>query len=316
MGSLHILVTGSAGFLGSNIVRLFQARGLQVTGTWHETPPEAREGTRWLRFDLRKGLSWYDAPRERIRAVIHCAAIASVEMCEREKELARAVNVEATRMLADWCADRGIDFIFISTDLVFDGTKGWYTEEDPVSPASWYAETKALAEEAARLHHPRSWIIRPSLCYGISRGSPGSFLSWTIGRLSRGETVDFYTNQYRTPVFAEDVAETARRILERRPPPGIYHAGGPERLTRYDIALLAARIFLGSTRGIRPALLERPSIPGGFDDTSLDTAKARRDLEMNFTPLVMGFESVRSMTAAAPCGPQNETFHDGESSHG
>jgi dTDP-4-dehydrorhamnose reductase len=103
-------------------------------------------------------------------ALVHCAAVSTVAECDENRKLAFQVNVEATRRLAGYAEERGACFIFISTDLVFDGTKGNYTEKDTPHPLTWYAETKRLAEEAVAEICTRYYIIRTALMYGSHDG--------------------------------------------------------------------------------------------------------------------------------------------------
>jgi len=110
--------------------------------------------------------------KDQPQMVIHCAAITVVSDAQKNPALARRVNVEVTRRLAELAAD--IPLVFFSTDLVFDGRKGNYVETDAANPLHVYGETK-LAAEAAVLKNPRHLVVRTSLNGGGSRAGNRAF---------------------------------------------------------------------------------------------------------------------------------------------
>lgn len=217
--------------------------------------------------------------------LLHCAAVSGRALCEADPVRARRVNVDATRALAEAARRQGTRFVFISTDLVFDGDHAPYGEEDAVSPLSLYAETKVEAERAVRAVFPDSWIIRTALMYGTDAdGRPGSFLSWTLDALRRQAPLHLYGNQYRMPLYAPDVARLAALLYTTEAAGGVYHAAGPDRLSRYELGLRVAEAFGMSSDCIVETLLPRPAPLGPVDDCSLKTDKARA-LGMEFTSL-------------------------------
>lgn len=290
---MQILITGAAGFLGWNLTRHYAAGGHTVHAAWHRAPCAELTDARWLHLPLETPAVSMPRVPGRLDLIVHCAAIASVAACEADPALAEAVNVAATRELARLAADRRIPFAHISTDLVFDGTRGAYTEDDPVSPASRYAENKARGEEEVRAAGGTCYILRTALMYGTHRDVPGSFLGWMLDAMGRGDAVTLYENQFRTPLHAPDVAAVIDALLATRAPGGIYHLAGPERWSRVGIGEAAAEVFALPKDAIIPTVLLRPRVPGSLDDTTLVTEKVRRATGVTFTPLRDGLRSVR-----------------------
>jgi dTDP-4-dehydrorhamnose reductase len=289
-----LLITGAAGFLGWNLARLLSAAGYHVIASSRRLPPEPLPGVEWTAADLADARRRHMLATKRFDALIHCAAIAQRDRCEQDPVTARMVNIEAAGTLAGLCAANGADCIHISTDLVYDGSRGWYSEDDPVSPSSLYAETKARAEEAVLAAHPGAYILRTALMFGALRGGFGGFLHWTMNTLRDGGVVSLYTNQYRTPLYTADVARAIDGLLRQRPQPGRYHVAGPDRVSRYDLGLIAAGSFQIPSHGVRPVALTDSDGKERFDDTSLRTVKIRAALGLEFTTVRAAFAALRS----------------------
>jgi dTDP-4-dehydrorhamnose reductase len=201
--------------------------------------------------------------------VIHCAAVSKTTQSQADPGLARRVNVDATACLAELACD--IPFVFFSSDLVFDGTKGRYVETDPVSPINVYGETKAAAERLV-LANPKHTVVRTSLNAGRSPTGNRSFVEEMRAALEAGQTLTLFTDEYRCPIPA---AATARAVWElmRLNRPGLYHLAGAERLSRWEIGQLLAARWPARRAQLRPGFLKDfqggPRVP----DASLNCAK-------------------------------------------
>lgn len=206
--------------------------------------------------------------------VIHCAALSKSPACQADPALARLLNVEITTCLAELAAD--IPLIFFSTDLIFDGRKGNYTETDAPHPLSVYAETK-IAAEAVVLRNPRHAVVRTSLNGGVSPTGDRGFNEEMRRMFRAGQVLNLFTDEFRSPLPA---LVTARAVweLSAQNVSGIYHLAGREKLSRWDIGrLIAARcpelqpqLRAGSLKEYRGA----PRAP----DTTLDCTKAQQRL--------------------------------------
>ena len=129
-----LLVTGASGFLGRNFALEAVAAGHQVVGVVHRHSLN-HPGIQTLGADL-TAPSAAKALLDKLRPawVVNCAALADVDECERNSGLARLLNVDVPRSLAAACAELGVGLVHISTDSVFDGKRGNYTESDNPGP--------------------------------------------------------------------------------------------------------------------------------------------------------------------------------------
>ncbi|HOC68942.1 MAG TPA: SDR family oxidoreductase [Candidatus Hydrogenedentes bacterium] len=274
--SKRLLLTGYGGFVAGSIV--WQARGdWDVHALSLTEPPSRSDGFTSYQFDLRDAEQLrkvFDAARP--DAVIHTAALADIDYCERHPEEAVEINVGVTASLATLCRDADTRMILCSTDSVFDGVKGRYTEEDAPNPINTYAETKIRAEQSLLGAVNKGLVTRLSLVMGLPvLGAGNSFLAKMQNALEASREVLFPENEIRTPV---DVLTLGRALLELAAMDctGIVHLAGSTRLNRYEMACRIAERLGFSTDLVVPtdsnAMAGRAKRP---NDASLDNSKAR-----------------------------------------
>lgn len=255
-------ITGAGGLIGSHLLRLAPAAapGWRVRGL--------------TRADL--DLTDTEAVQRAWQAgapqlVIHCAAMSRSPACQAEPALARQVNVEVTRRLADLAARSRL--VFFSTDLVFDGRQGGYTEACAPNPLSVYAETKVEAEACVRAH-PRHLIVRTSLNGGVSPTGDRGFNEELRRAWREGRTLRLFTDEYRSPAPALVTAQAVWE-LALSGAVGVLHVAGSERLSRFEIGRLVAARCPELHPRIEPGSLRDYSGAPRPPDTSLDCTKAR-----------------------------------------
>lgn len=261
----RIWVTGAGGLIGNQLVA-----GASAWAPGREVVPLIRAELDLEDFTAVAARFRRDMPD----AVIHCAASSRSPVCQADPVGARRSNVEATRHLAGLAA--GIPFVFFSTDLVFDGRKGGYVEDDPVGPLSVYAETKVEAEACVR-EHPRHVIVRTSLNHGPSPSGVRGFDEELAAAWRAGRETTLFDDEFRCPIAAADTAHIVWELLLGGAR-GTFHVAGGERLSRWEIGRrvaaarpeLAPRIVAASLRSYVGA--PRPA------DVSLDCGKAERFL--------------------------------------
>lgn len=261
----RVWVTGAGGLIGRQIVRLLS--GVLSDG---DAIPLVR-----AELDLTDDAAVSARFRtDKPDAVIHCAALSRSPACQADPALARRLNVEVTRRLAELATK--ITFVFLSTDLVFDGRKGNYVENDPVGPLSVYAETKVAAEEIVRAH-PRHLIVRTSLNYGHSATGDRGFNEELANAWRAGRVTPLFTDEFRRPIAAR---ETARAVLEllRDGASGVFHLAGGERLSRWEIGQLIAARQPELKPQIVASSLKSFAGPPRPADVSLNCAKAEARL--------------------------------------
>lgn len=285
-----LLLTGASGFLGRRIQEGL-AGDWQVIGA-----SRGAAGPGAAALDLADPASIarvFDTVRP--AAVVHCGAIADPDEAERDPGRARAVNVDATRALARLCAGAGSRLIHLSTDLVFDGEKGFYDEDDAPSPISVYGRTKLAAEEAALSLAPGAVALRVSSCYGRPLGGRSCFVDQLRASLSAGKPVGGFVDQWRSSTAADALPELIVRCLKDPDLEGVFHWGGADRATRFDTAVLFARVMGYDETLVHPARAsEKRFLAPRPRDTSLDSSRLAAAVGLAPTGLKAGFEALKA----------------------
>jgi dTDP-4-dehydrorhamnose reductase len=268
----RLLITGASGFLGWNLCAAAR-EAWRVVGVVCAHPLEI-PGVIGVTCDLTRAADVRALFAEvRPDAVIHAAAAAQPNVCQAKPAETRRINVDAAVTVAGLAAEAKIPCVFTSTDLVFDGTRAPYREEDPVSPVSVYGEQKAAAEAGVRARHPGARVCRMPLMFGDPGPVAQSFLQSWIGALTRQMPLSLFVDEFRTPVSGRTAAAGLLLALEQGS--GILHLGGRGRISRYDFGRLLAGL-LGADPGlIVPARQSDVSMAAPRPpDVSLDSAAA------------------------------------------
>ncbi len=245
---MRILLTGASGQLGAYLIDRLRIGGHEPIA-WSGTETGTRSGVPLRPIDLTDpGATARALDEAGPEAIIHAAALSAAEAVRLDPARAQALNVEATRRIAGWAADRGRRLVFTSTDLVFSGSRAWNREDDPAEPVLAYGRTKRQAEPAV-LAVPGGVVARICLLFGPSRSGRASFFDRAIGAIRRGEPQAFFEDEHRTPL---DLA-TAARILARlaaSDEAGLFHVAGAERVSRFELMRRSAAAL-----GLDPGLV-------------------------------------------------------------
>ncbi len=185
--------------------------------------------------------------------VVNCAAYTDVDGCEIEKELSWNVNVKAVQYLAYFSRVFHFHLIHISTDYIFDGKKGQYSEGDIPEPLSYYGKEKLAAENAVLNEGENYTIIRTNVLYGAQYGTRNNFVTWLVKELAAGKKVNIVTDQFNNPNWAEDLARMIETVIGKKAC-GVFHAGGAEYFNRYQMATEIAKILGVNSDLIKPVL--------------------------------------------------------------
>jgi len=269
---LKLLITGASGLLGHKIAQLALKKGHEVYSTYKEHPINL--GTP-IKLDLTdQNVISKVITKLKPEAIIHTAAHTDVDGCEINKDLAWKVNAEATKHIAIASTNINSHLTYVSTDYVFDGEKGLYTEKDKPNPINYYGYTKLKGEEFIKKHSQEWCITRASVIYGWGQTQKPNFATWLINNLKQQKEVKILTDQYVSPTLNTNLADMLLEILEKRIT-GILHTAGATRANRHEFALKLAQIFNLNTNPIKPAKMnEIPWKAKRPKDSSLNISKA------------------------------------------
>ena len=300
---MRILVTGASGLLGGRLAALLRRSASVVAGRHLGAPPD---GLPSVGIDLLSPESVRLAILEsRPDAILHSAALADPDRCESEPERARALNVEASRALARLARQQRVRLVLLSTDLVFPGEGGPFGESAPPRPLMVYGRTKLEGEEAALGEDPSAAVARVALVCGRGHGRRSTASESVAWALLAGRRLRLYTDQFRTPVDGGSLASALVRLLGGREE-GVFHMGGAERLSRYELGLRTARLM-----GLDASLIDPVSSTEGSHaprprDVSLDSSRAARELGFRPRPLDEALLESRRSPEEASEGPGEE----------
>ncbi|HLP50696.1 MAG TPA: NAD(P)-dependent oxidoreductase [Chitinophagales bacterium] len=234
-----LFITGASGFLGYHLLRVAQEWEVYGVTNLHNI---GFENATLVNCDIRNYIelgNYIDDIEP--DAIIHAAAISDANFCEQNRELSYDVNVEASKNLAGIAADYNIPFAFTSTDLVFDGKKGMYKEDDAKNPVSVYGEQKSVAEEEILKIYPNATVFRLPLMFGEAEASEGNYLRKFIAQLRNGEKANLFYDEYRSVCGAKSIAEGILQLLFTHEP--TIHLAGKGKLSRYDFGMKVAEAF-------------------------------------------------------------------------
>jgi len=237
---MRILITGASGLLGLNLA-LETTHRHTVFGTVNDHSLKTDAFTVIQTNLLAPGAVERLLERTQPEWVIHCAALANLDACEADPDLARQLNTDLPRTLANHVARSGARMLHVSTDSVFDGLGGDYSEEDLPNPLGIYSRTKLDSEQAVLEVDPTAIIARVNL-FGWSLRGNRSLAEFFFNNLSQGRQVMGFTDVFFCPLLANDLAGIFIRMLERHLS-GLYHVVSSESLSKYDFGMRLARRF-------------------------------------------------------------------------
>lgn len=267
-----ILVTGASGLLGANVVLSAQKRGRKVVGLYHRHAVHL-PGTELVGADLTQESEIrrvFDYVRP--TAVVHCAAATNVDWCEENPAEAHKINATVSAGIAENASRLGARLLYVSTDSVFDGTRGDYAEADRPSPVNIYAQTKLQGEQEVLSQWPEAAIARVNL-YGWNAQNKQSLAEWILSQLLSGKTVTGFTDTIFCPILANDLAEILLAMLDRDLS-GLYHVAGSEAVSKYEFARRVASAFGLNPAQVVPTLMAEARLKAPRPrNTSLRTEK-------------------------------------------
>jgi len=294
---MKILVTGSNGLLGQKLVHLLKGRSdCELLATSQgENRISDKEGYAYSEMDITiLGQVMEIVEDFQPDCIINTAAMTQVDLCEDLKEKCRLINVGAVGFLIAACKKVNAHLIQLSTDFVFDGENGPYSEEDEPNPISYYAKSKRDAELLIQNSGLKNWsIARTIIIYGVAEQmSRSNIVLWAMDALQKGEALKIVDDQFRSPTFAEDLAIACFEMAKRKVK-GIYHISGPETYSILEMVKKIGTYFGWSTNNVQAvssdSLNQKAKRP---PRTGFVLDKAKTDLDYNPITLEEGLAAL------------------------
>lgn len=275
---MRMLITGASGLLGTKLTELSLRGGYDTYACYNSHP--VKQGTP-IRLDITRKNEVEEVFRSvKPDVVVHCAALTNVDLCEREPELARKVNVEGTRNLLEAAEQLDSFVVYVSTDYVFSGERGDYRETDETNPVNVYGWSKLEGERLIIDSSIESCVVRPSVIYGsVPATGKTNFVLWVIEQLKESKEINIINDQWVSPTLNTNLSEMILEVVEKRLT-GIIHTAGVTQINRYDFTERIAKTFKLNQGLIKPVTSEAMNwIAKRPQNSTLNVEKALRTLE-------------------------------------
>lgn len=223
--------------LGNNIYqRLSKVPDLIITGIGRSKNPHKGLSS-YIQGDLILPETLQKIGQKKYNIIINCAANVSVDRCEKEPVLAKKLHQSIIKNIAESNPDAL--FIQCSTDSIFDGKKGNYTEIDIPNPLNKYAETKLLGEFEVLKYFKKHYILRFNI-YGFHLFSGNSLFEWAYKNLSKGLSINGFSNVIFNPLYTGQIADIIKILLRQPIPFGVFNLSGDNIISKYDFLISLA----------------------------------------------------------------------------
>ncbi len=231
---MRLLITGSSGQLGTTLQDLLAKYYKIVNTTRHGNYSNTFNLDITNKIMLKEVL---DATKPDL--IINLAAMTNVDLCERDPSAAKRVNLLGVENICDLFDGK---IIQISSDYVFDGKKGPYTEDDNTNPISIYGKTKLLAEKVVLNHNDENIVLRTNVLYSYNPKTNACFVNWVVRSLKEKRQIYVVNDQYNNPTWTKSISRVILLCIQNKIS-GLYHWGDGDILSRYQFSLKIAKIF-------------------------------------------------------------------------
>lgn len=240
----QVIITGASGLLGSQLVQTFQNQNCKVLAIFNQKSDLIISNADKIQCDIADKKSVM-ALRDKIKSpslIVHCAAVTNVDLCEKQKELCKAVNIKGTKNICELALKTGSQLIYISTSSVFDGKRGNYNELDKTSPVNYYNLSKIKGENHI-LDYERGIVIRTTpLGLHLAGRKPASFLEWLVDSFKNNLDISLFTDIKINPLFVSTLAKMIVRVPALMDS-GLLHLGSQDVVSKADIGLEVRKFF-------------------------------------------------------------------------
>lgn len=240
---MNILIVGSNGMLGQRLVEFYSTKNNINLFTASAEENSFFENIYYNCIDITNKTEVLNL-FEKVKpdCVINAAAYTGVDKAEEENEKAFAINVSGVEYLAEACKEHDSRLIHISTDYVFNGENGPYSEDDETTPIGYYGKTKLEGEKKIIAQNINYAIIRTNVLYGPAKFGRNDFVKWVVKMLKDKNEIKIVTDQINNPTFIDDLVNGINLVITKNAK-GIFNIGGEEFLSRYDFTLRIADFY-------------------------------------------------------------------------
>lgn len=289
-----VLVTGASGLLGANMVAVARQKGLRVIAAFNQHLISV-PGVQSVQVDLNDFASVTQLVHLfRPQWIIHCAAVTNVDWCETHAQVVEKLHVDASRNLAIAAEKNNGQLVYISTDSVFDGLRGDYSEDDFCRPMNVYASTKLTGERAVLDILESSLIVRTNI-YGWNMQNKQSLAEWILYNLQAHSPINGFCDVIFTPILVNDLADLLLEMLASQLA-GIYHIGASQACSKYEFALSIADVFSLDRDLICATSIEDSRLQAArAKNTSLQTRKIVHAMNGPMPDIMMGLHRFKAL---------------------
>ena len=243
---MKILITGSNGLLGQKLLhklRLDKNIDLHATSIG-DNRVTVKEGYAYHSLDITNKQEVYDLiDKIKPNVILNTAAMTNVDECEIKRDECENININSVKYLVSASKDFNSHIIHISTDFIYDGKKGFYSEEDKANPLSFYGLSKLRSEDFLKSTDCKWTIIRTIVVYGVTeKPKKNNIILWAKKSLEEGKEISVVKDQFRAPTFAEDLADACIAAFKKKKY-GIFNVSSEEIISIYDIVLRVAKFY-------------------------------------------------------------------------
>ncbi|MBL7094217.1 NAD(P)-dependent oxidoreductase [candidate division KSB1 bacterium] len=240
---VNIIITGINGLLGQKLLEQaaskFSILGIDI----HPEPFNKQINFKYEKLDITDRrlltesiLNFYP------HYLINTAAMTDVDGCEKKKEQCWKINVQAVKNIVYAARKIGTKIVHLSSDYIFDGKNGPYSENDSPSPLGYYGKSKLASENVLHASDLDYSIVRTMVLYGAAINVRPNYVTWLISALKENKNLKIVTDQVGNPTLADDLAATILKIIELEKW-DTFHVAGSEIIDRYKFALKIAEVF-------------------------------------------------------------------------
>lgn len=290
-----ILITGANGLLGQKVTEIFRHESSHelILTDLHDNAFESK-GFDYFPMDITKKEEVKESVKKYLPGIIiNTAAYTNVDGCETDRELSWRVNVDAVKHFIIASRINSSKVIHISTDYVFDGKSGNYSESSKPNPLSYYGKSKLASENALITSGIDFAILRTMIIYGSGKNLRPNFAIWLINMLSEKNTVTIVDDQFGMPTMVDDLGWAMVKMVDLNKS-GLYHICGSEYVSRYEFAVKLAEVFELNENLIKPIKssdlnqsAERPM------NSSFILLKAETDLDLKTLNVTEGLNLLK-----------------------